>query len=164
MKVERFVIRLEIDLGRWESDHDLLASFGLSTDDVVEKPASARLALERRLLGVVHEELGEVNVQIQYSRGSVVAWLIVSAVQGAVGDFTWEAMTHAGRGLADVARSWTRENLGEETDVVFQVFGAPPQDESPLPLIRDPTFLLGFYALVAQAALIFVLVWLLIHR
>jgi hypothetical protein len=168
MTAEGFVIRLEIDLGPWESDYDLLASFGLFAGEYVERPTTLyRPALERRLLGVVHEELGEVEVQIQYSRGSLTAWIIASAGQGAVGGLTWAVITHVGQRLADAALGWTRDDLGQQTHVVFQVFGAPPpdMDESPRSqlLILNPTFLLGIYALFAQAALIFVLVWLLVH-
>jgi hypothetical protein len=163
---EQFLIQLELTAHEPGLDADLRGSLLGSS---VERVSDARADLEQTILLAVVEEVGEASVQIWYSEGSVLVWVLVTLGGGVLQGAAWDLVRAVESRLRHAVMRWFNRHFGQTggktvgtTAYVLAPAGRATQ-ASPQSRSLSPELIVWAMALLAQLTLVFVVIWLTTH-
>jgi hypothetical protein len=123
-----------------------------------------REELEGEVFSAVGVALPITSVRIFLSRGSLIIWILATVASGIVGNAAWDGLRFLVR---QTIANWLSRNFGvSSVNVQVSAFVPAPLESSPTslgPSFLAPNVVLAALALLAQATLVFAVIWLLVN-
>jgi hypothetical protein len=159
------LIQLTLSVDEPGLDADLRGS--LLGPSATRNVSDARADLEQTIRGTVAGEFGRAEIQFWYAEGSVVVWVLVTLAGGVIQGAAWDAVRGIGSRLQDAVMRWFNRQFGSgfAMRVAYRTYvptAQAPPSQRPRRSALTPEILVAVLALLAQSALIFVVVWLVV--